>query len=98
MPSFLATNILSLHSSFPARPNASQNLPVSFQPAFTIAHSPTLCLVCCHRFVRGFQEKDKRKILVLPSRWGKQTSILSHSVERSFVLDLKLKLIDLNLE
>lgn len=106
--SFPTLNILSLHSSFPAWPNTSWNLPDSFQLFFIIAHSSLLHIIHSSLFfnstpgllpqIRTLFPRRGEKKLILPSCWGKQNLIFSHSAERSFVLALKLKIIDLDLE
>lgn len=90
MPFFPAMNILSLHSIFPAWPNASPNLPDPFQPSFTVAHPLQLYLWSVATDLY-FVSKKRRKKLILPSSWGKQNSILSHGAEKKLCTGFEIK-------
>lgn len=81
----------------PSLEKASQNLCDSFQSPFTIG-----CSFELYTFSAAtdsyFVLKKSRKKLIWPLCWGKQSSIFYCGAEKSFLLTLKLKVIDLNVE
>lgn len=90
-------NILTLHSSLPAWPNTSQNLRDSFQPPFPTDQALELHIWSAVTDL-DFAPRRAEKILFGFSVGESKTQFFLVVLKKCFLLTLKLKVVDLNVE